>query len=133
MQNPDDFAKILKPLYGERAAEHFKQLFTDHIVIAGNLVDAAKAGDTAQLEKLRKNWYKNAEDIAAFLAAINSFWNQSKWRSLLFDHLQMIEDEAVSILTGKYKKDIKEYDDIQAQALNMADVMTYGIIRQFRF
>ncbi len=43
----------------------------------------------------------------------------------------MTEDEAVFILTGEYEKSIIEYDNIQAEALRMADVMTCGIIRQF--
>jgi hypothetical protein len=43
----------------------------------------------------------------------------------------MTENEAVFILTGQYEKSIKEYDRIQAEALDMADVMTSGIIRQF--
>lgn len=49
----------------------------------------------------------------------------------MFDHLRMTEDEAVQILTGQYEQSIKEFDDIQAEALKMADVMTRGIIRQF--
>ncbi len=131
LQNPVDFARVLKPFYGEQIAEQFEKLLTDHLLIAAELVNAAKAGDTAQVEKQRKRWYRNAEDIAKFLASINRFWNEAQWRDLLFDHLRMTENEAVFILTGQYSKGVKEYDYIQAEALNMADVMTNGIIRQF--
>lgn len=43
----------------------------------------------------------------------------------------MTENEAVLTLNGQYEKSIREYDDIQAEALKMADVMTCGIIRRF--
>jgi hypothetical protein len=132
LENPGDFARVLKPFYGKQAAMQFKQLFTDHLLIAAQLVNAAKAGDAAEVDKQRKLWYANAEDIARFLASINPFWNKFTWRDLLFLHLSMTENEAVFILTGQYEKGIKEYDDIQAQALKMATVMTSGIIRQFR-
>lgn len=132
LQNPDDFAKQLKPFYGEQKAHQFKQLFTDHLMIAAKLVNAAKAGETAEADKQRKLWYANAEDIARFLASINPFWDMSEWRNLLFAHLRMTENEAVFILTSEYKKGINEYDDIQAEALRMADVMTHGIVHQFR-
>ncbi|MDP4118794.1 MAG: acetylglutamate kinase [Bacillota bacterium] len=132
LQNPDDFAKALKPFYGEDKAMQFKQLLTDHLLIAAQLVNAAKAGDTVETDNQRKKWYANAEDIAKFLASINPFWSESEWKDLFFDHLRMTEDEAVSILTGEYIKSIKDYDDIQAEALMMADAMTSGIIRQFR-
>lgn len=131
LQNPVDFARVLKPFYGEQIAMQFKRLFTDHLLIAAQLVNAAKSGDTAQVDKQRRRWYANAEDIAKFLASINRFWSEAQWRNLLFDHLRMTEDEAVFILTGQYEKSIKEYDNIQAEALKMADVMTCGIIRQF--
>ena len=131
LKNPVDFAKALKPFYGEQTVMRFKQLFTDHLLIAAQLVTAAKAGDTAEVNKQRKKWYANAEDIARFLACINPCWSKCEWRELLFDHLRMTEDEAVFILTGQYEKGIKEYDAVQAEALKMADVMTRGIICQF--
>lgn len=131
LQNPDDFAKALKPFYGEQIAMQFKRLLTDHLLIAAQLVNAAKAGNTAEVDKQRRLWYSNAENIAGFLASINPFWSKTQWRDLLFDHLRMTENEAVFILTGQYEEGIKEYDRVQAEALIMADVMTGGIIRQF--
>jgi hypothetical protein len=131
LQNPVDFARVLKPFYGEQTAMQFKRLFTDHLLIAAQLVNAAKEGDTAEVDEQRRRWYANAEDIARSLASINPFWSECEWRDLLFDHLRMTEDEAVFVLTSQYEKGIKEYDDIQAEALRMADVMTCGIIRQF--
>lgn len=131
LKNPYDSANELRPLYGEQTAMRFEELFTEHLLIAAQLVNAAKAGDTAGAEKQRKEWYANANAIAHFLAAINPFWSECVWRDLLFDHLRMTEDEAVQILTGQYERSIEEFDDIQAEALEMADVMTCGIIRQF--
>lgn len=131
LQNPHDSADEFRPLYGKQIALRFDRLFTEHLLIAAKLVTAAKAGDAAEVEKQRKLWYANAEDIARFLASINPFWSERVWRDLMFDHLRMTEDEAVQILTGQYEQSIKEFDDIQAEALKMADVMTRGIIRQF--
>ena len=131
LQNPDDFAKELKPFYGDRIAMRFKQLLTEHLSIAAQLVKAAKAGNTAEADKQRKRWYANARDIAKFLDSINPFWSEREWEVLVFEHLRMTENEAAYILTGQYAKGIKEYDDIQAEALKMADIMSSGIIRQF--
>ncbi len=131
LQNPHDFADELCPLYGKETADCFDKLLTDHLLIAANLVKAAKAGNVAEVEKQRKLWYANAADIAGFLACINPFWSECVWKDLLFDHLRMTEDEAVQILTGKYQQSINEFDDIQAEALKMADVMTCGIVKQF--
>lgn len=131
LENPGDFARVLEPFYGKQKAKQFKKLLTDHLLIAARLVNAAKAGNAAEVDKLRRKWYENAEDIARFLASINPCWSKDEWKDLLFAHLRMTEAEAIFILTGQYEKGIKEYDKIQAEALKMADVMSCGIIRQF--
>lgn len=131
LQNPHDFAQLLLPLYGEEKAMKFEKLFTDHLLIAAALVNAAKANNSAELEKQRELWYANASEIVSFLAEINPYWNERVWHDLMFDHLHMTEDEAIQILTGKYEDSIKTFDDIQKEALEMADLMTVGIIKQF--
>lgn len=132
LQNPADFARVLRPLYGNLKAREFERLFTEHLLIAAALVNAAKAGKAAEVEAQRAKWYKNAEEIASFLADINPFWSRSSWRSMLFEHLRMTENEAVQVLTGQYAESIAQYDAIQRQAIVMADEMSQGIIRQFR-
>lgn len=131
LQNPVELARVLNSFYGEQIAMQLQQLFTDHLLIAGQLVNAAKAGDTEEVDRQRGIWYENADNIAKFLASINPFWNEEQWRDLLFNHLSMTENEAVFTLTGQYENSIEEYDNIQAEALVMADVMSYGITRQF--
>lgn len=131
LQNPHDFAAALRPLYGRQTAMMFDTLFTEHLTIAAALVNAAKEGNSAEVEKQRKLWYENAKKIATFLASINPYWSENTWKDLLFDHLAMTENEAVDILTGKYEESIRVYDKIQSEALTMADYMTYGLIRQF--
>jgi len=131
LQNPHDFANALRPLFGKQIAKQFEDLLTEHLVIASKIVDAAKAGDTAELDKQRDLWYANAESIAKFLASNNQFWNERVWNDFMFNHLQMTEDEIMQILNGQYEQSIKEFDSIQAEALLMADAMTRGIIRLF--
>ena len=42
LENPIDFANILKKFYGKKKAEEFKKLLTEHLNIAGELVNADK-------------------------------------------------------------------------------------------
>lgn len=95
------------------------------------MVNVAKQGDTQKVNDARKRWYKNADDIAMFLATINPFWNQKQWQMLLYDHLKMTENEAVTRLTKAYEENVKQYDEIENEALKMADYMYYGIVKQF--
>jgi LysM repeat protein len=131
LRNPEDFRAALKPLYGEKTASRFADLLRSHLVIASELVKAAKAGDTKAAEKAEKDWYANADEIAKFLGSINPFWSAGEWRKMLHEHLALTKAEAVNILSGKYEDGISTFDKIEQQALEMADVMTEGIVKQF--
>lgn len=132
LRNPADFAALLRPIYGVQKASMFEGLLRDHLMIAGDLVNAVKAGDEQQAEKLRKKWYANADEIAAFLHEINPYWNEKVWKELMYDHLGMTENEAGAILDGQYEKSIELFGEIQAEAMKMADYMAYGILKQAR-
>lgn len=131
LRNPKDFEELLKLLYGDSAAFTFADLFTNHLVIAAELVKAAKAGDSNAAADAEKRWYANADEIADFLASINPYWSREDWKTMLYKHLAMTKDEAVNMLTGKYSESITGFDQIEEQALVMADMMTSGIVNQF--
>ena len=131
LRNPIDFQKTLVPFYGNRIALRFKDLLADHLTIAAELVNAAKSGNKQAAADAEKRWYANANEIAAFLGSINPYWSQQDWKNMLNEHLSMTKSEAVDMLTQNYNASIEIYDEIERQALKMADVMANGIIRQF--
>lgn len=129
LRNPADFAAVLKIYYGNEKAGKFQKLFEDHLLIAADLVNQAKAGNSEGVETARNKWYQNAADIAAFLSNINPYWNRQEWNKMLDEHLKMTEDEAVTRLQEQYRQNVEIYDSIENQALAMADYMTQGILR----
>lgn len=129
LRNPKDFAKLLAPLCGKRMADRFEDLFTQHLLIAADLVNAAKNGDADKAASARTKWYENADEIACFLASVNRCWDEAKWKDMLYSHLEMTEKEASLRLQGDYTADIKVFDDIENEAFKMADYMFCGIIK----
>lgn len=130
LQNPKDFARLLIPIYGMKTACQFQELFTQHLLIAADLVNAAKNAQVDKANDARKKWYKNADEIAKFLSSINQCWEEEKWKAMLYSHLEMTEKEATLRLQGNYTEDIKVFDSIENEALQMANYMFCGIIKQ---
>ncbi len=131
LKNPIDLENLFVPYYGNEKASKLAGLMTSHLNIAAQLVNAAKAGNQDLASKTERDWYDNADEIANFLGSINPYWSEDEWKRMLYKHLALTKDEAVNMLNKKYSEDISVYDEIEKQALAMADLMSNGIIRQF--
>lgn len=131
LRNPVDFERALQPYYGDRIAAKFRDLLTEHLVIAADLVKAAKAGDNKAAAEAERKWYANADAIAVFLGNINPYWSQEQWRIMMRHHLALVKSMAVNMLTGQYQASIAAYDENEIHTIGMADIMAEGIIKQF--
>ena len=78
-----------------------------------------------------KQWYRNADEIAEFLSSINPYLEKKKYRKMFYTHLALTKQEAVYMLQKNYKADIEVFDKIEAQALEMSDMIAGGIVKQF--
>ena len=50
---------------------------------------------------------------------------------MFFEHLALTTQEAVLILQKDFKSSIAVFDKIEEEALQMADTITHGIVKQF--
>jgi hypothetical protein len=131
LKNQEDIGDAIKPYYGDEAGDRLTALLKDHILIAVDLLDAAKAGDAEAVEEIEAKWYDNGDDIATFLSAANSNWNKEEMVSMINEHLSLTKTEAVARLTGDYATDVETFDALYVHAVSMADSFTTGIVAQF--
>jgi hypothetical protein len=131
LRNPGDFASAFGRFYGSQIAGRFESLLTEHLVLAADLVKAAKAGDNEAAQEAERKWYANGDEIAAFLSRINPYWNLRTMQQLWRVHLDQVKAQAVARLNGDYASDITIYDEGEIHVLMMADEFTRGIARQF--
>lgn len=131
LKNQEDIGGAIVPFYGEDAGARLTDLLKQHILIAVDLVAAAKSGDTEQFATHNKRWDDNAAEIAEFLSTANSFWPQKVVVDLLSLHLKLTKDEAVARLEKDYEKDAAIFDQILTEILTLADALSEGLIKQF--
>ena len=131
LKNQDDIGNAVKPLYGEAAGNKLTALLHDHIIIAADVVKAAKVGDNAALDAANKKWFANADEISAFLSKANSNWKEDDMKKMMHDHLKLTTDEAVARLKKDYDADLAAYDKVHNEILEMSDMLTDGIVKQF--
>jgi hypothetical protein len=132
LRNQVDIGDAIKPYYGPAAGTQLSALLHDHITIAVEVLQAAKAGDSAAFAQANTRWYANANDIADFLAAANPrFWPKDLMRADMKMHLDQTLAEAADELRGDYPASVTEYEAVHVHILAMADLLSSGIIGQF--
>lgn len=132
LRNQADIGNAIKPYYGAAAGNELTRLLREHITIAADLIAAAKAGDQAKLAAAQASWEQNGDRIAAFLNKANpSAWKLGELRAMFREHLRLTTQEVVARLQGKWAADVRAYDRIHLQILQMADMLSNGIVQQF--
>jgi hypothetical protein len=132
LENQTDIGDAIKPFYGETAGQELTRLLREHILIAADLIAAAKAGNETATSEAQSRWTTNADQIAAFLAAANPrSWDLDEMKAMLHEHLRLTTNEALARLQGDWAADVAAYDQIHLQALGMADMLSNGIVKQF--
>lgn len=132
LANQTDIGNAIKPYYGDAAGEALTALLRTHILTAADLVAAAKGGDSDAVAAASVAWYANADEIAAFLSNANpKQWPLEEIQSMMHSHLDLTLEEAVARLEGRYADDIAAYDAVHAEILEMADMLSAGIVAQF--
>jgi hypothetical protein len=132
IQNQVDIGNAIKAYYGDAAGEKLTALLKTHITTAAEVVAAAKANDKIKLADAQKRWYANADEIATFLNSANpKSWPLAEMKHMMHEHLDLTTKEAVAHLTGDWKTDIAAYNSVHLQILQMADMLSEGIVKQF--
>ncbi|HEX2503183.1 MAG TPA: hypothetical protein VHK00_04510 [Miltoncostaeaceae bacterium] len=131
LRNQADIGAAIAPYYGRAAGKRLTGLLREHILIAVDVLTAAKAGDAPGLTQAQARWTGNAHQIADFLSSANPAWPRAEMRRMMRRHLKLTTDEAVARLTGDFSADVRAYDRVHTQILEMADMLSAGIIRQF--
>ena len=130
LRNQQEIGNVIKPYYGEAAGNKLADLLREHILIAGKIVAAAKAGNQADVKKLEADWHRNADDIAKFLSAANPNWQFKAMQDMLYTHLQLITEVVLDCIKGDWKADIAATDKNEIHMIHFADILTEGIVKQ---
>ena len=132
LRNQADIGNAVKPFYGKAAGNKLTAELRRHILIAADLIAAAKEGDQAAIAREQERWQRNANVIAAVLNSVNRrFWKLATMRAEMQKHLALTTQEVIARLQNKWNADVAVYDRIHSHILHMADMLSIGLIKQF--
>ena len=131
LRNQEDIGKAVVPFYGEAAGSRLTDLLKQHILIAVDLVSAARSGDERKFQQEDAKWMRNAEEIAGLLSEANPNWPKNDVVDLLGQHLDLTKRETSARIKGDWSTDIEMFDQILTEILTLSAVLSDGLIKQF--
>jgi hypothetical protein len=132
LRNQVDIGNAVKPFYGKAAGNALTAKLREHILIAADVIAAAKAGDQTKLAGAQARWRSNANDIAALLASVNPrYWPLARLKAEMAKHLALTTQEVVARLQGRWVADVAAYDKVHDHILHMSDLLANGLVKQF--
>jgi hypothetical protein len=99
-QVADELGDMMVRVFGEEAAFVSEGLVDTFVVLMDGLISAQMAGDIEEVNRNTQLLYQNADELAAFMASVNPFWDETRWRTILYDILRNLIVESTTFLTG---------------------------------
>jgi hypothetical protein len=132
LTNQADIGNAIKPYYGAKAGNALTALLKTHINDAVALLKAAKSGDSKAVATAKTAFYSNGVQVARFLHAANPHhWSLAAMDAMMRTHLDQVVGLATAQLEGHYADAVGLYNVYIGHILDMADMLSNGIVAQF--
>lgn len=127
LNTPTEFSGMLKLLFGEDVSEKYNQLLTQYLMIIRDLITAQIDGNHEAINQNVKSLYQNGDIRAASLAPLNPLWNEAEWKNMIATFNNLTIEEANSIASGDYGRNIELYDNLTVQTNIIGDYFAHGL------
>ena len=128
LETADEITNVFADYLSSNATRQLRNLLTEHIEIAGEIIHALKAGNMENYDGLIKEWYSNANQIANLLGAQNPYFSGRETRNMLLKHLDLERESIEHQVNGEYSQSIETMQEIVDQAVQMADFFARGLL-----
>ncbi len=128
LQTADEITDVFAEYFPISVVRQLRNLLITHVELTGELIRSLKSGDTENRDNLIREWYGNANQIAALLGGQNPFFGSRETRNLLLNHLDLVREEIEQQVDGEYGESIETFRDVVNQALDMADYFARGLL-----
>ena len=131
-KSQDDIGRAFAPFYGAETGTKVTTLLRQHTSLVKEMIEASMAKDTAKLKESDKRWRANADSITTLLSTVNpTNWPMATIQPALVWSMNLTIAETNARLKKDYDTDVQTFDTILAQSLNLADMLSAGLIKQF--
>lgn len=125
-------ADAITDVFAERlpvaVTRQLRNLLVEHVEMTGQIIRTLKSGDMENYDRQIREWYANANQIAALLADQNPYFAGKETRNLLLNYLDMTREIIEHQMNGEYDQSIDTFRDLSDLVLELADYLARGLL-----
>ena len=125
---PTDIYNRFNQYFSEEESQQFLSYFYRLTTDNWQILNAYKNRDLTAIDLSISQWNQTADELAAFLARVNKFWDENQWKTLFHDYLNLNINVITAFLDGNYDLETKMYNELESKAIKIASYMALGII-----
>ncbi len=129
-QIPIEMGSVFAEYYPPEIAESLRKRlveFTDGMM---QLVSLVKGGNAEETDRLDVELEQDVTSLAEILSNMNINFDKEDLEREIGEYLMLTKREIVARLSGEYADDVDTFDELERQALKLADYLSNGIMRQ---
>ncbi len=131
MKTPEDIASVMDKFYPRAQIVQLMQLMEEHTDMGNQIMRMMKENDMQAVERLERQWYQNAEKIAALLSGLNTEYSYEEILRELSRHMDMTKRQMMAARNMEHDEAVRIFDESENQILELADYLTKGLMNQF--
>ncbi|MEO5691377.1 MAG: hypothetical protein ABIQ64_04275 [Candidatus Saccharimonadales bacterium] len=129
-QNTDDISAAVGSVYGDEAGAKFKEIWASHIGFFVDYTVAAKAGDTAGMEKAVTNLNGYVDAISTFFSGANPNLPKDAVAQLITEHVGLLKSAVDKYGAGDLEGSYQAERDARTQIGTIANTLSGAIVKQ---
>jgi len=124
---PVRFQEKAELIFGSPLSEEFLNLLSLHVLYVQSLANAMVSGDQNAANYYTQLLYQNADNIASQFAKMNPFWDVMQWKTLLYNYINLIIQDAVALGAREFETELDIFERMLLAALAMGDYHADGL------
>lgn len=132
LQIPEEMEKVFAQYYPPEIVGEMRKALDQFVNGLAGLAPLVKSGSAEEADRQEMQLEQAADRLAEILSNMNINYDKEQLREALEEYLLQTKREIVARLSGQFAEDIATFDEVERQALQIADYLARGIVEQRR-
>ncbi len=131
LTNQEDMGRLFTRYYGREKGDEFCESISSSTSLTISIIRYKSNNNADDLNDSRDKVDVNVDRTIDYLIKVNPNWSKEELSYLMLLHSQLFDLQIQNRVTENFSYDVEVFDKIITETYKLANVLSYGIIKQF--